>query len=93
MGYCDKENAKDLSSAIFLVLMICSFSIIGKEFSTAQDFLQLEQNILLLWKFSACLKSILKIFEITRDSGLTLQIVDAIMNLAPIGGLWSLGSQ
>ena len=47
----------------------------------------------LLWKFSTCLKSILKILEITPDNGLVLQILDAIMSLAQIWVLGSLGSQ
>ena len=47
----------------------------------------------LLWKFSTCLKSILKILEITPDNGLVLQVLDALMNLARICVLWSLGSQ
>ena len=48
--------------------------------------------MLLLGKFSTCLKSILKILEITPDNDLVLKSLHAIMKLAPIGVLWSLGS-
>ena len=44
-------------------------------------------------KVSYTIKKHLKLLEITPDNGLVLQFLNAIMNLASIGILSSLGSQ
>ena len=98
MGYCGIQTGKitgGIFLALFLVLMICTSSMTGKEFCkyfvSWTNFLKV--YMLLWWNFSACLKSILKTWEITLDNDLVPQFLDAIMNLAPIGFFWSLGRQ
>ena len=59
--------------AFFLILILFSLVVIGKEFCATQNFSQSEWKKLWVWKPSIVLGIILKCLDVVRESGFMLQ--------------------